>query len=188
MNLSLLSISDLKENEHLVTVVRHHWLVLIFHVLGLAFIFILPFIAVPVLGIFISQSGLDVAQVGAMAGFLGSLWALIIWQFLWVRWTDWYFDVWIITNWRIIDIDQQSLFKRNTATILDLEHIQDIDTTLHGILGNIFNYGHIQVQTAGTKNEFDFEDAVNPVRIERLIREAQTELQKIHRAEGHGKA
>ncbi|MEN9390320.1 MAG: hypothetical protein RLZZ283_420 [Candidatus Parcubacteria bacterium] len=185
MNLSLLSISDLKDNEHLVTVVRHHWLVLVFHIVGLGFVFIIPFIAVPVLGAVVSQSGLDVAQIGAMAGFLGSLWALIIWQFLWVRWTDWYFDVWIVTNWRIIDIDQKGLFRRNTATILDLNHIQDIDTELNGILGNLFDFGSIEVQSAGTKTEFSFEDARNPVRVERLIREAQTNMHQQNKEGAH---
>ncbi len=176
MDITKLALSDLKHDERLVTIVRHHWFILLRDVVGILILFIIPFIVVPIAGIYIVGSGMPAAQVGAVFGFLGSLWALLCWQLLFVKWTDYYYDVWIVTNWRIIDIDQKGLFKRNVASILDLDHIQDVDYELHGLIGNILNFGHFNVQTAGSRVEFDFDDAANPSYVERTIRDAQEEL------------
>lgn len=187
MDLTKLELGDLKHDERLVTIVRHHWFILLKDVFGVLMLFLIPFIVVPLASVYVVQSGVPAAQIGAVFGFLGSLWALICWQLLWVKWTDYYYDVWIVTNWRIIDIDQRGLFKRNIASILNLDHIQDIDYELHGLIGNILNFGHFNVQTAGARNEFDFDDAANPAAVERVIRDAQEELLKIkaHDQVGH---
>ncbi len=187
MDIKKLALSDLKHDERLVTIVRHHWFILLKDVFGILVLFLVPFIVVPIAGLYIVGSGVSAAQAGAMSGFLGSLWALVCWQLLWVKWTDYYFDVWIVTNFRIIDIDQRGLFKRNIASILNLDHIQDIDYELNGLIGNILNFGHFNVQTAGARNEFDFDDAANPAIVERVIRDAQEELLKIksHDQVGH---
>lgn len=188
MELAKLNLRDLKTNERLVAVVRRHWFALLRDVVGVAIIFLIPFFLVPLVGFYFTRAGVATAQIGALTGLLGSLWALICWQILFVRWTDYYYDVWIITNWRIVDIDQKGLFRRNIASILDLAHIQDIDIELEGIIGNLLNFGYIKVQTAGTKNEFDFEDVASPAKVEGIIRDAQTELLRIHSAEAQGGA
>lgn len=183
MELGKLNLHDLKKDERLVAVVRRHWFILLKNVLGVAIIFLIPFFVVPLAGVYFTQAGIGSKEIGAVFGLLGSLWALFCWHILFVRWTDFYFDVWIITTWRIVDIDQIGLFRRNTASILDLGHIQDIDIELTGILGNLLNYGMIQVQTAGTKQEFYFEDVANPSKVEKIIRTAQTELSRLHAQE-----
>ncbi len=179
MDITKLALRDLKHDERLIIIVRHHWFILLKDVFGVLLLFLVPFIVVPIAGLYIAGSGIPAAKLGAIFGFLGSLWALICWQLLFVKWTDYYYDVWIVTNFRIIDIDQQGLFKRNVASILNLDHIQDMDYELHGVVGNILNFGHLSVQTAGSRNEFDFDDAGNPSYIERVIRDAQEELLKI---------
>ncbi len=183
MDLTKLALTDLKPEEHLVTIVRHHWFILLKEAVGVLVLFLLPFIALPLIG-FVVNAGSSAAETGAIAGFFGSLWALICWQILFVRWTDYYYDIWIITNWRIVDIDQRGLFRRNVASILDLDHIQDVDYELSGFIGNILNFGHFNVQTAGTRVEFDFDDAVNPQRVEKMIRDAQEELIQLKRRIG----
>ncbi len=179
MDITKLALRDLKQDERFLMVVRHHWFILAKDVFGVLVLFFIPFIVVPLAGLYISQAGFPAAKLGAVFGFLGSAWALICWQILFVKWTDYYYDVWIVTNFRIIDIDQQGLFKRNVASILNLDHIQDIDYELHGVLGNLLNFGHFSVQTAGSRNEFDFDNASSPAYIERVIRDAQEELLKI---------
>ena len=100
---------------------------------------------------------------------------------------DFYYDVWIITNWRIIDCDQQGLFRRNISSILNLDHIQDIQTTVVGIIKTVLDYGNIEVQTAAAKREFIFEDVAHPRQVEKMVRDAQAELLRLNNPKHHYK-
>lgn len=166
-------LKDFKPDEKVLVVARHHWFVFIRDVIGLLLLFFVPFFAIPILGIFVT-AGTPTVQIPSGFGFFfASFWALIIWQMLFARWTDYYYDVWIITNWRIIDIDQRGFFHRNVATLLNLDHIEDVTTDVNSIIGTLLNFGHIQVQTAAAKREFVFKEAAHPRKIEKIVRDAQ---------------
>ncbi len=175
--------NDSRPDEHVVATIHKHWWALLREMVGIALLFLAPFIVIPFIGALLGSSG-NAAQLGAVVGFLGSLWALICWQLLFARWTDYYFDMWIITNWRIIDIDLRGLFRLDIATILDLDHIQDIKTESIGVIQNLLGFGRIFVQTAATDREFEFDDAPNPRRIEQLIRDSQEELIQLKMSQG----
>lgn len=180
------AIDSTYSNEHVVLVLHHHWWNLLREVAGVAALFVVPIILVPVIGIYFTQAGFDSAKLGAVTGLIGSLWALICWQLLFVRWTDYYFDVWIITNWRIIDMDLKGLFNVEIGSMLDLDHIQEIGTHTSGILQNLLNFGDILVQTAATKrSEFSFSEVYNPRYVEHVIREAQVNLHSVKQHQSH---
>ncbi len=175
------NLPDVREGERVVMVIRHHWFVLLRQVFGLAILFILPFILIPFfVTAFLSQSGL--AMPAGVGIFFSGLWSLMMWHILFSRWTDYYFDIWVITNLRIVDIDQQGLFRRDVTTLLDLEHIQDVNTKLNGIIGNILTFGNVELQTAGSKREFQIDEVPNPFFVEKTIRE--TRLEHAHRTVG----
>lgn len=81
---------------------------------------------------------------------------------------DWYLDVWILTDERIIDIEQTGLFGRNVSEF-KLDRIQDITVHAKGILETIFNYGDVRIQTAGEKVEFIFAQVPNPYAAKDII-------------------
>jgi hypothetical protein len=169
-------------NERIVMVVHHHWWNLLKAVLGVVVLFFAPIIVIPVFGSFFGATA-NAAQLGAVVGFLGSLWALMCWHILFTRWTDFYFDIWVITNWRIIDMNLKGLFKIDIGSMLDLDHIQEITTHSDGVIENILGIGTIFVQTAATKHsEFEFNEVSNPQSVERVIRQAQIEL---HNTKAH---
>ena len=175
---TVLGFNDFRDGERVIGVVRHHWWVLFTQIALLAIFFIAPFFLIPIVFLFASQSG--VPQIsGGVVLFFTSLWTLIIWHLMFARWTDYYYDVWIITNWRIIDIDQQGFFKRNVATLLTLDHIEDIETQSVGVIGNLLNFGHVQVQTAAAEREFNIDDVPNPTGVEQIIRLAQEEKLRV---------
>lgn len=185
MDISKLRLTDLRKDEKIVVVAWRHWFVLLREVVGLAILFILPFIFVPFVLSLLASQGVDAGASSGSVLFFGAFWALTIWNVLFTRWTDYYYDIWIVTNWRIIDVDQKGLFKRNISSILDLDHIQDIDTDIEGIIKTILDFGDIEVQTAGAKNEFSFRDVAHPRQIERLIRDSQSALLKLKQDQGH---
>jgi hypothetical protein len=165
-------------NEKIILIVHRHWWNLLKKVIGVAFLFIAPIIIIPIAGAFFV--GANAAQAGAAFGFLGALWALFCWHQLFMRWTDYYYDIWIITNWRIVDMNLEGLFHVNIGSMLDLDHIQEITSTTDGILQNLLGIGTVYIQTAATKHsEFKFEDVGRPAMIENMIRKAQVELHSL---------
>lgn len=173
-----------RQEERLVLIVHKHWWALLREIAGILVLFIVPFILVGLVSTVVPPS-IDAAQLGAASGFVAALWALLCWHLIFSRWTDFYFDVWIITNWRIIDLDLRGLFHVDIATILDLDHIQDIQTESVGVIQNLLGFGLINIQTAATRREVSFIDCPTPRKIESRIREAQTELMRIKGAHGH---
>lgn len=112
---------------------------------------------------------------------LGSLYFLTVWLVFFTSFIDYYLDFWIVTNDRIINVEQH-LFSR-TISELDLYKIQDITGESKGFLQTMFNYGHVYVQTAGEVGRFNFEEVPNPREVARKIMELMEEDRKYHAAQ-----
>ena len=176
-------IGDFKDKERVVAVIRHHWFVFFRDIFGILLLFVAPFFVIPLFWTFATTSGGVPAISGGVVLFFGALWTLLMWNLLFVRWTDYYYDIWIITNWRIVDIDQKGLFNRSVATLLTLDHIQDVEAQTSGVIGSVLNFGHVQVQTAAAQREFSIDDVANPPRVVEIIREAIAEKGRIFAAQ-----
>lgn len=93
---------------------------------------------------------------------------LIIIPIITVAFIDYYFDLDIVTNRRIINIDQQELFSRHVSE-LSLTEIEDVSVRTAGILASVLDFGDVLIQTAGTKNEFAFERILHPQEVSEII-------------------
>lgn len=92
---------------------------------------------------------------------LYTLWVLVLVVIMAYLWTDYYLDLWIVTNQRIIDVEQRGLFSREVAT-MQLSKIQDITTDVHGFIATMMGFGDVHVQTAGNEREFVIRGVYNP--------------------------
>lgn len=99
---------------------------------------------------------------------IGSLFLLFMLLFTIVDFFDFYFDLNLVTNRRIVDIGQEKLFSRKIAQLL-LEDIQDVDARTKGYLGTLLDFGDVEIQTAGTKPNFKFEMVRHPNEIGAMI-------------------
>lgn len=90
-----------------------------------------------------------------------------------------YLDLVIITNDRLIDIEQPSLFAR-TISEVDLYQIQDVTSEIDGIFPSIFNYGDLIIQTAGTVPRFTAYNVPDPHGLRKLILDLAAEDKKHH--------
>lgn len=155
-------------NEDIKIVLRRHWACLI----GLiSFAFIMS--VLPVVFYFILKS-----YISLSAGFfnifvlgMGIYYMFVITLFF-IGWLDYYLDVAIITNERIIDIDQQSLFNRRESE-LHFSKIQDASGTAQGVMQTMLDFGDVTVQTAGTQEEFILDKIPQPYKIAKLIIDLQ---------------
>jgi len=167
-----------KSYERIVALLRRHPFIF---VKDLALFLLLA--AIPV-GIYFALAGyapeLLLGPVSApLLGILASIYALGIWVFFFTQFVDYYLDAWVITNDRIVNVEQQGLFAR-TISELDLYKIQDVTSEVKGVIPTLFNYGDVYVQTAGTQERFVFEQVPNPHEIRKRIMDLVDEDRKFH--------
>ena len=82
----------------------------------------------------------------------------------------WFFNVYIITDERIIDVDFNSMIYKNISSA-KIENIEDITTQTLGTMSSIFDYGTILLQTAGEETEFEFDHVPHPSKVTKLLNE-----------------
>jgi uncharacterized membrane protein YdbT with pleckstrin-like domain len=109
--------------------------------------------------------------------FAESLFAIFIWIYGFFVWIDYYFDIWVITNERIINIEQKGLFVRSLSEV-KFEKIQDVTVEVTGFIPTILNYGDVFVQTAAEKERFVFRQIANPYETKDLIMNLQKKQAK----------
>lgn len=149
-----------EDDESVVLILRKHWQFLLPTILECIFLLLLPFI----LSVIISNlpnRGLFVFSL-----FLVSL--LISLSLLIYRYVRWFYNVNIITDQRVIDMDFETLFSHKT-TEARLEKVEDITFKQIGILSNLFDIGSIYIQTAGAKSEIEFKGIHNPKQVQDIL-------------------
>lgn len=99
---------------------------------------------------------------------LGGAYFLFIWLLFFFSFIDYYLNLWVITNYRIIDVHQEGFFAR-TISEQGFDKVQDITSEVQGIFPTIFKYGMVYVQTAGEKERFTFIDVPDPDDIRDMI-------------------
>lgn len=78
--------------------------------------------------------------------FAGILIFLII-SYFFMNWAFWFFDVWIISKDKMIDLELVRLFLYRRSE-LDLRQVQDIRVEVSGLIANVFHLGNISIQSA----------------------------------------
>lgn len=166
---------QLEEGEIIVGEVRKHWWKLFTLGLGLTIAAILPFIVITVIFAFATDA--LPGNTMYVIGFFYSMWLVTLWLIFFVEWTDYYLDIWIITNKRIVDIEQQGLWSRDVATVR-LEDVEDIKTESRGVLETFLKFGRIGIQTAGSKQEFFIKNAAHQDKAKELIYKMVSEARR----------
>ncbi|MBZ1348853.1 MAG: PH domain-containing protein [Candidatus Liptonbacteria bacterium] len=161
---------NLLEDEKIIIEQRRHWIVVLYQSFAL-----IAAIIVPLLIIF-SLSAIEPIQVlffGNIKSITGLLFILISWKFciftiFFIVWTNYYLDVIVVTNKRLIDVEQRGLFARDQTSI-PIKNIQDIKIEIIGFLPSLLKFGHIHVQTAGQIKELLIKNLPNPIKIKDII-------------------
>jgi len=156
---------ELANGERVVYEIRRHWYVLIVERFFLVLLFMIPWAAF---------FGLDVLKFdfagseGYLFFFISAAWMFFIWIAFMIIWTNYYLDVWIITNRRILDIEQHGLFSRDVSEFR-LDRIQDVTIEVKGILPTLLRFGDIHVQTAGEAREFVIKSIPHPYKVRDIL-------------------
>jgi hypothetical protein len=148
-----------QETEEVLLLIREHPITQVPWVLnsiGLVIILIIVNLLIPPM--------FSIQQILFFNIFAGSA----IFAYAWLNFLRWYFEVGIITNERILDIDFKSILYKEVS-ITNISNIEEIASRSGGYLGALFNYGNIYIKTAGANEDIEFHNAPNPTIIIKLI-------------------
>lgn len=162
-----------ESGEQVIFEVRKHWFILWSHMFGGFVAILLPVLVYAI----VSELPISISAPGntlLLFLFFYALWLVGVLVFLVYVWTDYYLDVWIITNRRIIDIEQKGFFRREHST-MQLSKIQDITISVHGFFATLIGYGMIRVQTAAFDREFIMYGVKDPNHTRHMIEAAVSE-------------
>ena len=155
--MNITRVVTLHEGEAAAAVVRNHWIASVRDFLVSAILIALPlFLMIPLF-----QFGTAGVVVFALIGFVGLLIGTRAFYL-------WYWNCFIVTNERVVDVDQRGFFDRVVSESA-YDKIQDVSYQVKGIIGTVLNVGLLVVQTAGSNTNLELLHVKNPQEIQHLI-------------------
>ncbi len=102
------------------------------------------------------------------------VWYLVTSAFIIEKFLDWYFNVNIITDERVFDVDFVNLIYRE-ITDANIDQIQDVTVQVGGVLRTMVDYGDIVIQTAAEVPRIEFIAVPHPDKVGQILRELRVE-------------
>lgn len=137
---------------------------------------ILTLVPIIVNGIFIQLNTQGTPVVSGRFAFVATaFWYLLIFGLSFQSFLLWFFNVYIISNKKIVDVDFHGLLYKNISEA-PLRNVEDVTSTISGTAQVICNYGLVTVQTSAEQREFEFDDVQNPAKIRDLISDLVMEV------------
>lgn len=158
-----------RENEVVLLCLHRHWFTLFGTFVFAFFGALLPFVLIVIFGSAIVDYGL-----GKIVVFLFVAYYMVGWYTIGYTFTMYLMDIWIVTNQRVIDSTQNGFFNRAIAEI-SLKNIQDVATSVNGLIPTLMNFGDVDVQSAGEIVHFKFKQIPNPQNVKDVISKATRE-------------
>lgn len=143
-------LKNLRPWESVDTVIRRHWIV--FFVVGLYFLG----------GWVISGIIFFLFGFGASGFALNILFWMYYSMFLFIMWLNHELDLIVVTNNRVICIEQKSFLNRNVAETT-LDKVQEAGIETKWFFANILDYGTMTLKTAGASSYFDMTFVPRPM-------------------------
>lgn len=93
---------------------------------------------------------------------------LVLLGFALLYYTIWYFNVGLVTNKRIIDLDVPNILVNETSEAR-LNSVADVSFSQVGTVRSFFNYGDVNIQTEALKQNIEFNKAPEPNLIRKIV-------------------
>lgn len=155
-------------DEEVILVLRSHPITQINWILTSIIIFFLPLFFNIFLTEFLS---------GKQVFFINLFWYAFLFSFVFLNILNYLFNVGIVTNKRIIDVDfHQILYKEVTAS--SINKIEDVTVKSAGFFAGFFNYGNLFIQTAAEEQNIEFLNIPQPMEAASVINKLMKSFSK----------
>jgi len=102
------------------------------------------------------------------------IWYLITTAFVFENFLTWFFNVNIVTDERVFDVDFVNLTYRE-MTDANIDQIQDVTVRMGSVIRTVTNYGDIIIQTAAEIPQIEFIAIPKPDKVAKILRELRVE-------------
>ena len=150
-----IKLKNMRPWEKTLMVIKRHWIILV----KLWSFVVLGFLLTVLIYIFWNNGWTHIT-------------AIIFWMmysiFLYVQWLDHELDMYIITNNRIVWVEQIAFLNRKVSEC-NLWQVQEVGSHTKGLLANLLNYGTVKIQTAWNATNFAMDYSPHPLENSRSI-------------------
>lgn len=152
--------------ERIILLLRRHWLTNVKWILTAVVLSIvpIPFVYFPILN-FLPERFLVITVL---------FWYLVTSAFVLEKFLSWFFNVYIVTDERVFDVDFYNLVDRDISDA-NIEDIQDVTSSIRGAIRTSFDYGDIFIQTSAEIPELDFDAVPHPDEVAKILRDLRVE-------------
>lgn len=91
-------------------------------------------------------------------------------MYVFIEFIMWFYDVGIVTQKKVIDVDFEDIIHHDVA-ITKLSLVQDVIYEQTGPIRSFFNFGDVFIQTAGNNPNFDFLAVPQPGNVIHIIQD-----------------
>lgn len=150
----MLKIENMRPWEEILMLVKRHWVVYV--------LLILVFLV----WIICSITSYAIFWALLMVNLINILFWMLFLILLYIKWLDHELDMYVITNNRIIWVEQVAFLNR-TVTECNLWQVQEVNSRTKWLLANVLNYWTLTILTAwnATNMQMDFSpDSMNAAR------------------------
>lgn len=165
-----------EKSEIVINIIRKHWFVYMMFWL-LAVLMSAPLIVLS--AVWLNNPDIFSKLIINICVIFIPIYILIILGLLMYGFVDYYLDVYIVTDRRIVDISQNGFFKR-TISELNVTEIQDVNAEVNGMLPTFLHFGDVHIQTAGEKPNFIFESVPHPYETSKIILDLHSKTNQKH--------
>lgn len=131
----MIQLKNLRDWEKVIRVLKVHWLAYVIIWLQVFTMVIISIILFFVLGFW--SANLLIISISWM----------VFLNIIYIEWLNYELDMYVITNTRIIGIEQISFLNRNVSEC-NLAQVQEVNSQTKWLFANIFNYWRVSIQTA----------------------------------------
>lgn len=160
-----ISFANQEPDEFIILFLRRHFITNIPWIATSLFFSIMPPILFTLLQFFtISLGNFPAGLTFVLVGF----YYLMIGSYAFGKFVSWFYNIGVITQKRLVDLDTSNILAHNT-TAANFNELVDIKFTQRGFLQSFFDYGDIHIQTEAIRANFEYLAAPKPSRVVDII-------------------
>ena len=168
MSETIKTTSQIRPGEQLLMMLHRHWIVFAFKIGYMLLLVLTTFVI-----LYIKSTLITIFGTSVFWGWLSLYWMFFL-TFILLSWINDELDLFLITDQRIIGIEQISALSRRVSECW-LNRVQEVNAEVTGVLQTVLHYGHVHIHTASENSDMIVSFAPNPVqnwnRINTIINE-----------------